>query len=288
MSNQLENINEIEERQLTLIAINELKRVPVKGNFDFKHLSEIHSKIFKDIRDHAGQKRPPSAPSELWTKQGYGHFSHLSSVFADVRESEKIVDDAREKLGDFKSLDKEEFINKFTEAYAEVNQAHPFRDGNGRSTRTMFEQLAKEAGYELKLSEVDKEEWDYASLKSGQNFEFFVHEGETYGDEKPTDKSYLAKIMSEQLKPIEKNVEQDKLASLTEDQKVKFNAVHNMLVEVYANDPEKQALVLSKLDASIPDIASGATGFADLNTKQNTNAEISAPKPKSSDQGYDH
>ena len=40
----------------------------------------------------------------------------------------------------------------------ELNAIHPFREGNGRTVRLYFQQLAKKAGYKLKFSNVTKDE----------------------------------------------------------------------------------------------------------------------------------
>ncbi len=41
---------------------------------------------------------------------------------------------------------------------------HPFREGNGRVQRLLFEHLALAAGYELNWEYVDKDEWIQANI----------------------------------------------------------------------------------------------------------------------------
>ncbi|MGH3575304.1 MAG: Fic family protein, partial [Pseudonocardiaceae bacterium] len=38
-----------------------------------------------------------------------------------------------------------------------VNAVHPFRDGNGRTQRAFFGQLARDAGYRIDWSTMDRE-----------------------------------------------------------------------------------------------------------------------------------
>jgi len=45
------------EKQITFIKIQELKHNPIKGNFDYKHLKDIHKYIFEDVYTWAGQDR---------------------------------------------------------------------------------------------------------------------------------------------------------------------------------------------------------------------------------------
>lgn len=270
------------EREITAVRIDRLKVSPIKGNYDFEHLSAIHKSIFDKLYDHAGQKRPKT---DLWAKQGHMNFR---SIFADIDTAEKMIDDARDKLGDFKSLNKEEFIDKFTEAYAEVNQAHPFEEGNGRATRTMFEQLAKEAGYKLDLSDIPKPQWDLASLKSG-NHQQLYERGLVKIDKEP-DTTLLKEVMTQAIKPIEKDIEQDKSAVLNEQQKAQVAAVRSIVMEVYANEPIKMKAALDNIDNNIESIANGDLNLTEANieVKQQTQTRYEPPiTPSGNDIDFD-
>ena len=53
------------------------------------------------------------------------------------------------------------------EKYVEMNVAHPFREGNGRSTRIWLNlMLKKEIGYVVDWSKVDKEDYLLAMERS--------------------------------------------------------------------------------------------------------------------------
>lgn len=41
---------------------------------------------------------------------------------------------------------------------------HPFRDGNGRAQRFLFEQIVINCCYEFDLSDVDRDEWVAANI----------------------------------------------------------------------------------------------------------------------------
>lgn len=47
----------------------------------------------------------------------------------------------------------------------EINAAHPFVDGNGRTQRTWLRMLADNAGFELRLTERDIKRWNDASAR---------------------------------------------------------------------------------------------------------------------------
>jgi cell filamentation protein len=48
--------------------------------------------------------------------------------------------------------------------HAEINEVHPFREGNGRALRAFLRQLAREAGYRLDWTVVSPEENHAAAL----------------------------------------------------------------------------------------------------------------------------
>lgn len=57
-----------------------------------------------------------------------------------------------------KGLTKNEFCQLLSYFMGELNALHPYREGNGRTSRIFFKQLATDAGYNLKFSNTAKEE----------------------------------------------------------------------------------------------------------------------------------
>ena len=57
-----------------------------------------------------------------------------------------------------KGLDKTKFCVRMAYYMGFLDAIHPFRDGNGRTMRLYFSQLAEQAGYELMFNKVTKEE----------------------------------------------------------------------------------------------------------------------------------
>ena len=45
-----------------------------------------------------------------------------------------------------RGLNRDAFVDRLTYYLGEVNAIHPFREGNGRTQRAFFEQLAEDAG----------------------------------------------------------------------------------------------------------------------------------------------
>ena len=162
-------LQEFEYRKSTE-RILELGENPIKGRFDLEHLKAIHKHVFQDVYEWAGQIR---------TVQ----ISKGDSLFAlpgHIESYGKQVFDALARDKHLKGMNKERFTERLAHHYAEINAVHPFREGNGRSTRVFVDQLAGEAGLELDYSKVDAQRWNEAARHSfagnlGPAKEVFAH-----------------------------------------------------------------------------------------------------------------
>jgi cell filamentation protein len=65
-------------------------------------------------------------------------------------------------------LQREQFADRLTYYYAEINAVHPFRDGNGRAQRAFLRQLALAAEHRLAWEKLDAPALIYASQRSFQ------------------------------------------------------------------------------------------------------------------------
>ena len=115
-------------------------------NGTFHGLAQIHEYLFSDIYDFAGKIRTVNL-----AKGGFR--------FAPVL----YLRDALEKISRMPQNTFDEIIEK----YVEMNVAHPFREGNGRSTRIWLDAiLKKELGKVIDWSRVDKEDYLLAMERS--------------------------------------------------------------------------------------------------------------------------
>ena len=88
-----------------------------------------------------------------WPTCGLFHRLILGDVYDSGRRAADRVH--REGLGVLpaaasdwlRGLAREEFIARLAEFLADVNALHPFREGNGRTQRALFSQLAHDAGH---------------------------------------------------------------------------------------------------------------------------------------------
>ena len=112
----------------------------------FQALAEIHKYLFEDIYDFAGKIRTVNI-----AKGGFR--------FAPVMYLESSLDNI-EKMpqNDFDSI---------VEKYVEMNIAHPFREGNGRSMRIWLDMMfRKELSMAVDWSRIDKEDYLLAMERS--------------------------------------------------------------------------------------------------------------------------
>ena len=155
---------EHKERTLTQLAIQELDKIDMKGNFDYKHLKEIHKFIFKDVYTWAGKDRF----DEKFFKALHKKDSQFCIGIFIPKESKRIFDELKEKNFLKTCNDTNEFIKELANFMADLNALHPFCEGNGRTQRIFLNQLAKNAGYNLDLNLTPKEIMLKACIKANE------------------------------------------------------------------------------------------------------------------------
>lgn len=112
----------------------------------FKALSEIHKCLFGEIYDFAGKIRDVNIAK--------GSFRFAPVMYLEV---------ALENIAKMSQSTFDEIIEK----YVEMNVAHPFREGNGRSARIWLDTiLKKEVKKVVDWSKVNKEDYLLAMERS--------------------------------------------------------------------------------------------------------------------------
>ena len=138
-----------EEEKITKKRALEMFDKKIINTFEvgtFKGLQEIHKYLFEDIYDFAGKIRGENISK--------GNFRFAPVMY--LKEALKNIDKMPQKTYD-------EIIEK----YVEMNVAHPFREGNGRSTRIWLDRiLIKEIGQVVDWSKVDKDDYLLAMERS--------------------------------------------------------------------------------------------------------------------------
>ena len=138
-----------EEERLTKKRALELYDKKLLDSFEvgtFAGLKDIHGYLFQDIYSFAGKIRTVNIAK--------GHFRFAPVLYLEeaLRNIDKMPQDTYEHI---------------IEKYVEMNVAHPFREGNGRSTRIWLDAiLKKEIGKVVDWSKIDKEDYLLAMERS--------------------------------------------------------------------------------------------------------------------------
>lgn len=112
----------------------------------FVTLQAIHKYLFEDIYDFAGKLRT--------VNMAKGNFRFAPLMYLET---------ALENIDKMPQSNFDEIVEK----YVEMNIAHPFREGNGRSTRIWLDHILKnEIGKVVDWSKVDKEDYLLAMERS--------------------------------------------------------------------------------------------------------------------------
>lgn len=143
----MKNIDEIsKERAVRLFDSQEIKTFEVGTT---KGLQDIHKYLFKDLYGFAGSIRTKDI-----SKGGFRFASFL------------YLEESLAKIGKIPEGTFEEIVAK----YVEMNIAHPFMDGNGRSTRIWLDlMLKKNLKQCVDWSKIDKADYLNAMQRSPVN-----------------------------------------------------------------------------------------------------------------------
>lgn len=115
------NDKDLYEAEMELVAYSttSLVQTPIKGNFDFNHLKQIHQRLFEKVYDWAGTPRTCAiAKKDLFCLPQYID-SYANEIFNKL-----------DKENYFINYDYDKKISCLVELFADINALHPFRDEN--------------------------------------------------------------------------------------------------------------------------------------------------------------
>lgn len=138
------------------VASFELTNSPIKGNYDFKHLQQIHARLFGDLYDWAGK------PRTVDISKGTSRFANHQFIESSANHLLRQL----QKENHLKGLDADKISERAAHYLGEFNAVHPFREGNGRATRHFVGQLVKEAGFVIQWENITQKQMTQAAIKS--------------------------------------------------------------------------------------------------------------------------
>lgn len=138
-----------EEERITKIKAIKLFEEGILNSFEvgtYAGLAQIHKYLFEDIYEFAGEIRTENISKS--------NFRFASAMY---------LEEALKQIDKMPQSNFDEIIEK----YIEMNIAHPFREGNGRSTRIWLDMILKKGiGKVVDWSKVDKEDYLLAMERS--------------------------------------------------------------------------------------------------------------------------
>lgn len=128
------------------LELFETQRFNAMNAGTFKALKEIHKYLFQDVYDFAGELRTVNIA------KGNFRFAPVMYLQAALENIEKMPQST---------------FDEIIEKYVEMNIAHPFREGNGRSTRIWLDLILKtELNLVVDWNKIDKEDYLLAMERS--------------------------------------------------------------------------------------------------------------------------
>jgi cell filamentation protein len=135
----------------------------------------IHRHLFRDLYSWAGRERKYTTGRSSIPFAVPDHIGPwMQEQFAKLKRERFLV-----------GLDCDAFADAAAVYVNEINAAHPFIDGNGRTQRFWLRMLADNTGFDLTLTERDSRAWNEASRLG------FVH----------SDHAPMARLLKKRLKP---------------------------------------------------------------------------------------
>jgi len=119
------------------------------GKFDLKHFCAIHRHLFQDVYDWAGDIRTVE-------------IAKGETQFMPVRFIRTGFSDIHHRLATqnfLTGLTHDAFCAEAAVIIGDVNHAHPFREGNGRTQLLYLQQLAASAGFSISFTKLGGPAW---------------------------------------------------------------------------------------------------------------------------------
>jgi cell filamentation protein len=144
------------ERDLSFRSAVVLEFIPPP--YDLSYLQSIHRTLFGEVYAWAGELRAVDI------SKGQTRFCTVGRIVPEAAKLFRGIEDLRW----FDGMSRLQLVRHVSEAFGDFNVIHPFREGNGRAQRILFDQLVINAGYEISWEGVDPEAWVAANVAAYQ------------------------------------------------------------------------------------------------------------------------
>ena len=137
------------------IQLEERGCPPLQGTLT--DLQKIHHFLFQDIYEWAGQIRTV----EIWKQRVNGNmFLPCTRIYdATSWAYQELCNDQH-----FRHMEPRNIPKRLAYHYDNYNYIHPFREGNGRTSRIMWTNILRQAGYEISWEKISRQENNHACM----------------------------------------------------------------------------------------------------------------------------
>lgn len=145
-------LNQAEREVSESAAAHEIEYCPPPYNLAAPQ--KIHQQLFDEVYDWAGHVR------NIDISKDDTRFCTVSRI---EPEAAKLFE-ALAQRNWLTGLEREDLIKVVAELYGDLNMVHPFKEGNGRAQRILFEHIIVNAGYAISWWGVQPDEWKTANI----------------------------------------------------------------------------------------------------------------------------
>ncbi|MBO0827278.1 MAG: Fic family protein [Streptosporangiales bacterium] len=139
------------ERRQSAAAFDELRRREPPQRFDLGYLQSCHRELLGSVYPWAGRLRYVNIVNPTDPAGAFLDHRLIGTVFRNLTHQLQRERELRS------CTDPRQWADRAGYYWAQVNNCHPFREGNGRSTRLFIAQLARAGGHDLDWSRIDRE-----------------------------------------------------------------------------------------------------------------------------------
>ena len=132
--------------------------VAIAKTYDGEHMCAIHRHLFQDVYEWAGEYRTVNIHKGPGRGFGDAKTGELARYLTDVHQLVTGTEWSR--------VDRPEFVERAATVFAYVNQAHPFREGNGRTSKLFMQHVAEQSRYTFDYVRVTPAGWNQGSALS--------------------------------------------------------------------------------------------------------------------------
>lgn len=140
------------ERQLSELAVLDIEFE--EPPYDLQYWCALHRKLFRDLFDWAGEIRC------IDIAKGQTRFCSVPRI--EIEANKIFMQLSRDNF--LQDLERPTLIARLAEYYSDLNVIHPFREGNGRSQRLLFEHIIINCGYGVSFEKIGVQEWLTANI----------------------------------------------------------------------------------------------------------------------------